>query len=180
MTAEMTAEATLLARAHRAYERGRLRWALGRTAAAIAVTAVALVGCPAPGRSALCAAALGIVLAACLWRGGTWSRGARLGFVAGLAPCLLPAAARAVHACCDGVCPSPPAVCLTAGVVAGLLLGWLGLRLHGDRRLWLAAAATATLAGAIGCLALGLAGVGGMALGILAGAATPVLVARAV
>jgi hypothetical protein len=175
------AEENLTARARRAYESGRLRWALARAAAAVAVAAIALVGCPSPGAPTTCALALGAVVAGCLWRGGAWARGARLGFAAGLAPCWLPAAARAARVCNGSVCLAMPTVCLTAGVVAGLLLGWLGLRLagHGDRRFWLAAAIAAVLAGATGCLAAGLAGVGGMALGLLAGAAAPVLAARA-
>jgi hypothetical protein len=172
------AEATLAVAARRAYERGRLRWALRRAVAATAVSALAMVGCAAPGGPAACAAALGIVVAACLWRGGAWARGARLGFLAGLAPCLLPAAVRAAHACGGTLCLTLPAVCLAGGVVAGLLLGWLGLRVHGDRRFWSAAATVAVLAGAIGCLPAGLAGLGGLALGLLGGAAAPVLAAR--
>ncbi|HEY8019554.1 MAG TPA: hypothetical protein VIH93_00540 [Thermoanaerobaculia bacterium] len=175
----VAAEPDLAARARRAYERGRLRWALARAAAAVAVAAIALIGCPAPGAPATCAVALGVVLAACGWRGGPWGRGARLGFLVGLAPCLLPAAARAAHACCESLCLTLPTVCLSGGIVAGLLLGWLGLRVHGDRRFWLAAALAASLAGAVGCLNAGLAGLGGMALGLLAGAAAPVLAARA-
>jgi hypothetical protein len=178
-TAAEPALASLTARARRAYERGRLRWALPRAAAASAVAAVALIGCPAPGGPAACAAALGILVAACLWRGGAWARGTRLGFLAGLVPCLLPAAARAAHVCCESLCLTLPTVCLVAGIAAGLLLGSLGLRVHGDRRFWLAAASTAALSGTVGCLALGLAGVGGMALGLLAGTAAPVLAARA-
>jgi len=175
----VAAEAALIVRARRAYERGRLRSAVWRAAAAVAVTALALIGCPSPDGPAACAATLGLVLIACLWRGSVWARGARLGFLAGLVPCLLPAAVRAAHACNGNTCLTPPAVCLTAGVVAGLLLGWLGLRIAGDGRFWLAAAVAALLAGAIGCLAAGLAGLVGMALGILAGAAAPVLVSRA-
>jgi hypothetical protein len=174
------AEAHLAARARAAYERGRLRWALGRAAAAAALSAIALIGCPAHAAPAACAAALGVLIAACLWRGGAWARGARLGFAAGLAPCLLPAAARAAHVCNASICLSMPAICLGGGVVAGLLLGWLGPRQrgHADRRFWLAAASVVLLAGATGCLAAGLAGLGGMALGLLAGAAAPALAAR--
>jgi hypothetical protein len=174
----MTVTDHLAVRARRAYERGRVRWAFGRTVAAVAIAAIALAGCPAPGGPAVCIAALGACLGVCLWRGGAWGRGAQLGFVAGLAPCLLPAAVRAAHACGGVSCLTLPAVCLPAGVVAGLVLGWRGVRAHGDRRFWLAATVTAVLAGAIGCLAAGLAGLGGMALGILAGAAPPVLAAR--
>jgi hypothetical protein len=171
----------LTARARLGFELGRLRWALARGAAAAGVAAVALAGCPSPAAPAACAAGLGVLVAGCLWRGGAWGRGARLGFFAGLTPCLLPAAARATHLCNGSMCLTLPNVCLAAGVVAGLLLGWLGLRLPGhlDREFWLAAAAAAVLAGATGCLAAGLAGLGGMALGLLAGAAAPVLAARA-
>jgi hypothetical protein len=175
------AEAHLAARARAAYERGRLRWALGRAAAAAALSAVALIGCPSHAAPAACVAALGVLIAACLWRGGAWAHGARLGFAAGLAPCLLPGAARAAHVCTARICLGMPATCLAAGVAAGLLLGWLGprQRSHGDGRFWLAAASAVLLAGATGCLAAGLAGLGGMALGLLAGAAAPALAARA-
>ena len=173
-------EAALAARVLHAYERGRLCWALRRSMAAVALTALAFFGCPAPGRSALCAALLGLALASCLWRGGSWARGARLGFLAGLAPCLLPAAARAAHACCERLCPTVPTVCLAGGIAAGLLLGWLGLQVQGDRRFWLAAASTTLLAGAIGCLPAGIVGVGGMTLGVLAGATAPVVFVRVV
>ena len=175
------AETHLAARARAAYESGRLRWALGRAAAAAALSAVALIGCPSQAAPAACAVALGALLAACLWRGGAWAHGARVGFAAGLAPCLLPAAARAAHACNGSICQTLPAICLAAGVVGGVLLGWLGPRQRGhhDRRFWLAAASAVLLAGATGCLAAGLAGLGGMALGLLAGAAAPALAARA-
>jgi hypothetical protein len=175
------AEENLAARARAAYEGGRLRRALGRAAAAGALSAVALIGCPSPTAPAACAVALGVFVGACLWRGGAWARGARLGFAAGLAPCLLPAAARAARVCNGSFCLAMPAICLAAGVAAGVLLGWLGPRLrgHDDRRFWLAAASAVLLAGATGCLAGGLAGLAGMALGLLAGAAAPVLAARA-
>ena len=75
----IVAEEALVARARRTYEAGRLRWALVRTVAALAIATVAMVGCPAPGGPAACAATLGALLAACLWRGGSWARGARLG-----------------------------------------------------------------------------------------------------
>jgi hypothetical protein len=170
----------LARRARRAYERGRLRWAVSRALAAVAVAAVALIGCAAPGSSAACAAALGVLIASCLWRGGAWAGGARLGFLAGLTPCLLPAAFRTVLACGGTLCLTLLPLCVLAGVVAGLLLGWLGLRAgtaH-DRRFWLAAAGATLLAGSTGCLAAGFAGLGGMVLGMLAGAAAPALAAR--
>src|SRR5215472_13299211 len=120
--------ARVAARARRAYEAGRLRWALTRAAAATAVVGVAVVACPERGPSAACAAASGLVLGLCLWRGGAWARGARLGFVAGLAPCLLPAAARAAQACDARICLAVPSLCFGAGAVAGALLGWHGMR----------------------------------------------------
>jgi hypothetical protein len=174
------ADAARESRARRAYEHGRLRWALARAAAAAGAASLALAGNPAPGVPAACAVALGAVLAACLWRGGAWARGARLGYLAGLAPCLLPAIFRAAHLCDGGHCFTLRGVCLTAGIAAGLLLGALGPRLQGGFRTWAAAAAAALLAGAIGCAAMGFAGLAGMTLGLLAGAAAPVVVGLAV
>jgi hypothetical protein len=171
-------EADLAAHARRAYERGRLGWSVRHALAAAAIAGVACFTCAAPGAPAACAAALGVLLAACLWRGGSWARGARLGFLAGLVPCFFPAACRALHLCSQQACLGLSGVCLVAGVVAGALAAGIGLRLHGDRRFWLAAATALVLAGAVGCLSAGLAGLGGMAVGILAGAAAPVLVSR--
>ncbi len=172
-------EADLAARARRAYERGRLGWSVRRALTAVAITGVALAACRERGGPAACAAALGILLTFCLWRGGAWARGARLGFLAGLAPCLFPAAVRAVHACTDRVCLGPSVVCLLPSVAAGLLLAWLGLRARGDSCFWLAAATVMILAGAIGCLFAGLAGLAAMSIGILAGATAPMLFVRA-
>ncbi len=171
-------EADLAARARRAYERGRLGWSVRRAVAAVAITGIALVSCSERAAPASCAATLGIVLAACLWRGGAWARGARLGFLAGLAPCLFPAAIRAVHACNDRVCLGPSVVCLLPSAAAGFLLAWLGLRTRGDSRFWLAAATVMVLTGAVGCLFAGLAGLAAMSIGIVAGASAPVLFAR--
>src|SRR5215831_8029827 len=89
----------LAARARRAYERGRLRWVLRWALAAAAVSALAIAGCPERRGPEACAALFVVLLTVCLWRGGPWARGARLGFFAGLAPCLVPAAVRAVHLC---------------------------------------------------------------------------------
>jgi hypothetical protein len=174
----------LAVRARRAYETGRVRWALTRALAATAVSCIALAACPERGGPGLCAALLGAILAAALWRGGAWARGARLGFLAGLAPCLLPAAVRTAHLCSGRACPLPvlSAVCLPAGLAAGLVLGWWGAQSPGGavgRRFWLAAVGVTLLAGAVGCLAAGLGGLAGMALGVLAGAAGPVLARRA-
>lgn len=173
------AVAELAVRARRAYERGRLGWASRRGLVGAALAAAALVACPERGGPGLCCIALGIFLAACLWRGRAWARGARLGYLAGLAPCLLPAAARAVHLCGGGACFTTPWICLPAGLLAGLTLGWRGARGASGNPFWVAALSVTLLAGSIGCLAAGLAGLVGMAAGVLAGAATPILVRRA-
>ncbi|HVT58497.1 MAG TPA: hypothetical protein VHR45_08855 [Thermoanaerobaculia bacterium] len=175
----IAAEAALTMRARRAYEHGRLRWALRRATLAAAVSMVALAGCPAYRWPVVCATALGAAVAAFLWRGGAWARGARLGFLAGLAPCLLPAALRCAHAYGRGFCLTLPVVCLAAGAVTGLVLGSLGSRVDSDRRFWAAAASVAVLAGTIGAVPAGLAGLAGLAAGILGGAAAPVLASRA-
>lgn len=175
---ELGASDILARRARRAYERGRLRWALARGVPAAGLTVVALAGCAAPAGPAACIVVLGLALAALLWRGGSWSRGAHLGFAAGLVPCWLPGLVHLAHGRCDGFCLTLPSVCLVAGLAAGLLVGWRGLKRHGDSRFWIGAASVAVLAGMIGCLPAGLAGLGGMALGMLAGVAAPVCAAR--
>src|SRR5262249_55434721 len=116
--------ADLSRRARRAYEHGRLRWAAERSLAAVAVAALGLIGCSARGGSAACVAALGALPTACLWRGGPWGSGARIGFLAGLVPCLLPGGFQVAIASGSTLCTNLLPICVGAGTVAGLLLGW--------------------------------------------------------
>jgi hypothetical protein len=80
--------------------------------------------------------------------------------------------------CSATVCLVLPTVCVAGGVVGGVALGLLGKRPFGDHvGFWVAAVSVTAVLGSVGCLMAGLAGIAGLAVGLLIGAA-PVLVAR--
>jgi hypothetical protein len=175
---DRSAEA-LKGRARLAYERGRWTRALIAAAPIPPVASLAFVRCAQPFTSVVCSVALALLVAVLLQRGRDWGRGARAGLVAGLAPFLLPIAIETFGS--PELCEQLPWFCAAGGVCAGLILA-LALRRRGvpimdPRSYWMAAGLVTLLAGAVGCLLAGAAGLGGLALGLAAGA-VPALVAR--
>lgn len=170
-------EAVLLGRARRAYEVGRLRASLPTVAVVVPMVALSFVLCERYTATTCGGIALAAVLAAALWRGRHFARGARAGLVAGLGPLLLPLAT-CFHLCAGGVCLLAPAVCVLAGLMGGAALG-----LHARHRVptgpdaggyLLAALTVAGLVGSLGCVIAGASGVAGMVVGLALGTA-PVL-----
>jgi len=171
------APAGLASAARRAYEIGRLEGALLRGAAAAALAMPGLLLCGQRGWAAACVAAFGLVVAAGRMRGGPYEAGSRSGAIAGIVPCLLPAAVRLYDpALCMLLMTRGPWVCAAGGAAAGILLGLSG---RGARGLpfWGSAFAALAFGGAIGCFPAGVLGFAGLALGVIAGGA-PVLVSR--
>jgi hypothetical protein len=168
-------DAVFAARARQAYERGRLWAALPVAAVALPMTALSVLLCGREAGALLCGALLAAVLLAALWRGQDYGRGARTGLLAGLGPFALPLAAQcSAHACLDGTCLLYPAVCIGAGALAGIAVAVRGLRGVGRPGSWGYAApafAAAALAGSLGCVMAGTAGVVGMMAGMAVGAA---------
>jgi hypothetical protein len=163
-------------RAARAYELGRLRSALVRALGAMALTGLAFAACSFTLTAAACVGLLGLGVTASLWRGGAWARGAKLGFAAGLMPCFVPVVL-SLDAChLPGM--SLSTICLLTGVAAGIVIGWRGARRPAGLPFWLAAGGAVLTVGAIGCMTAGLAGLGGLALGLAAGVAVPVVAVR--
>lgn len=170
----------LRARARRAYEVGRLRWALEQAWPVFPLLAVAFaLGQP---RSVTLAfgSALLFAAGALRWIGGPWARAVPHGMVAGSAPLLLPCLFQGDCSVCLGsVCWSG---CLMACVGGGLLAGaWIGAcasRLQEGRLAFtLSGAAVAALTGSMGCVLAGMFGIAGMVAG-LALTATPFLMVR--
>jgi hypothetical protein len=93
---------------------------------------------------------------------------------------LVPVVAQtAGHLCGAERCLLYPTICILGGLAGGVALGLFAPRPREARGVPLfAASLIAGLAGAVGCLLYGLIGVGGMAVGLLAGA-VPVLATRA-
>jgi hypothetical protein len=110
---------------------------------------------------------------------GRLARGVGPGILAGVAPLLLPVAVQTSgHLCAGGRCLLYPGVCLAGGLAGGLVLAFLAPRpAPGNGIAFMADCLVAGLTGAVGCLLYGLIGFGGMAVGLLLGAA-PALVAR--
>jgi hypothetical protein len=163
----------LQARARSAYERGR--WRLGALAAwpafVMAGICVALDGRP------FATLVMGAVLAAVIAKATHYGRGAARAVIPGLLTGALPLiagliACRVPHVCGVGLCLSWCApLCLTAGGLAGLVLGVRAKRAPAERRLsLLVATSIAVLTGALGCLVVGLGGIVGMVLGLSVGA----------
>jgi hypothetical protein len=173
-------DATLETRARAAYEHGRAMWALRRALLVPPTAAMALVGCPDPGPTLGFIGLLSIAVGVLLWRGQEYGRGVRPGLVAGIAPLALPASVQVVgHVCAATFCLLLPGACAVSGLVGGAVLGFLAHRSSGEPvGYWSAAVIVTALAGCAGCLLAGVAGIGGMALGLALGLA-PALVLRA-
>lgn len=160
-----------MARARSAYEHGRLRHALHIAAPTLLIAAVAAI----LNRAIVWAAAGGSLLFAVVvflcWRGRDVERGVKLGVLAGLLPfAAITLAHLAVpHACMGGRCY---AVCLPtcalSGLVAGTVVGFAVARLEQRLWAWIAAGVGIALTGALACPFLGIMGVLGIGVGVIA------------
>lgn len=174
------AETDLELRARRAYERGRLRSALGKGAVVMTVAGLGLLHCTRLGPTIGCIAFLTVVVVVFLHVGRGLARGARVGLAAGLVPFLAPIVVQALGVYCASpvLCLSVLPICFVGGAVGGLVLGYMGARPPIDARTFWVGAITVTLAaGSVGCLLAGAAGLAGLAVGLLLGT-FPVLLAR--
>ncbi len=158
------------ARARRAYERGRWRYALAGFAPILLVPVLVLC----VDGFTLRTIALGLLLfgvgTVLLWYGRDAGRGVLPGVLAGLIPFAAALCAPHMHMCMGPSCMS---VCLAAcaggGAIAGAVLGLLW---RGSRRSRLAlavAAAMSVTTGTLGCACVGYGGVLGMAAGFAVG-----------
>ena len=169
----MPAEQTWLrAKVRRAYEWGRLRHALGSSVPTLLVgvmvaTLVHEISWPLVIGSLLYLAS--VVL---LWVGRSPGRSVLPGVVYGLLPLTGGVIAKLHgHVCMGFSCYSTCLFyCISGGVVAGLLVARLASRSESPVAVFMSAAATALLTGAIGSSCVGVHGIIGMAMGIALGA----------
>jgi hypothetical protein len=174
------AEGTLQTRARRAYEVGRVLLGLRRAAAVAPMAALSLVACGRPGATCIAAGLLAALVVLLEWRGEGFSRGARVGLLAGIPALLLPVLVRTtIHVCNSTFCVSYSAVCLVAGVAGGALIGVWAVRRGVHGRGVAAAGLVAGLAGSLGCLAAGIGGLLGLAVGLGVGALPVITLRRA-
>jgi hypothetical protein len=171
------ADSNLRLSARRAYELGRLEGALWRGTLVALFALPGFLVCNGTPIAALCLGGLALVVVAGRVRGEAWADGARAGAIAGLAPCLLPAAMRAINPdLCAALMTGVPWPCAVGGIAAGAILALRG-RAAGGLPFWASAIAALGFAAALGCLPAGVMGFAGLLLGVIAGGA-PVLVAR--
>lgn len=158
----------LLLRASRAYERGRIRWALRHS---VWVALLPLVAFALGGRligSLILGSVLVSAFATLLWTGRDFGRGAWSGLVAGIPALLFPLCAQlAGHVCTPSGCWSLclPA-CIAGGLVAGVLVARASRRAPSPAIALSCAAGVAFLTGALGCSCVGYSGVAGLAVGM--------------
>jgi len=171
------AVADLRGAALRAYERGRREGALARGAAAFALALPAWLACGRTPLGAGCLFAFSAAVAGARYVGRETELGARAGLLAGIVPCLLPAALRLTDPdLCQTLFARGPWFCAATGIAAGMILG-AGSRAEAGRKFWGAAVLTLALAATLGCIPAGALGFAGLVLGVLAGG-LPALAAR--
>ena len=164
-------EHRLAARARRAYEFGRLRWATRVAWVVLLLIAVSFAAVGGSRVSAATGALLLVTATALRWRGGAAMAAAvRAGLAAGLIPFALLLTLKCGGALCTvGDCITHCArFCASGGLAAGVLLA-VRARHHGDHvaRFLTAASAVAALTGLLGCFVGGLTGMAWMLMGEL-------------
>jgi hypothetical protein len=162
-------------RARRAYERGRLGRAFRLAAWLLPVLAAMVGSCRVLALSAVSGSLLVLAAVGFWWRGQAYGRAVAPGVGAGLVPLGATLSAAALGhlgpalTCWQGCLT----LCITAGGLAGLVVGHRAAQQGSDRRSFLVSAGViAVLVGAPGCAFAGAAGIVGMFLG-LAAVSTP-------
>jgi hypothetical protein len=177
MAASDVLELSLRRAARRAYERGRLQSALMWGTGAAVLASPGFLVCNRAPVAAACLAGFALAVLAGRLRGEDYERGTRSGALAGILPCLLPAAIGAMNPLvCMLMSSSGMWICGIGGVAAGVILG-LRSRGVGGWRYWGSALVTLAFCGTIGCLPAGAIGFAGLLAGLIAGGA-PVLATR--
>jgi hypothetical protein len=172
------AEAALLARARRAYERGRALLGLRIATVVVPMAVVSWTACGNGAATLLGSVALTALVVAAVWHGRDAGRGARIGLAAGVLPLLLPVlVAFTGHLCDTSVCMLFPAACLGGGVAGGVVLGLLATRAGLGPSGLASAGLAAWLCGSLGCLVAGSVGITVLLAGLAFGLA-PVLSLR--
>ncbi len=166
-------------RVRRAYEWSRLRRAAIGFAPVLVLIGAAVVLGHDPAMVAVLGGVLFLAGVGVLWYGRDVRRSVLPGVAAGLIPLSATLCAHQVGRacslsdCCFTLCL--PA-CGAGGILAGVIIAWVGLRRTHGIWYWLCASGMALLTGAMGCLCVGVAGIAGLiagyAFGIVPGLAS--------
>ncbi len=164
--------AELEARARRAYEAGRLRWALQIGWIVLALVAASALAAGRSPVSAATGAALVVAATALRWRGGTLAASVRAGLAAGLVPFVLLVTLKCgagLSCALSGCIPHCTRFCALGGLAAGVLLATRARR-HEEQvvTFLVGASLIAALTGLLGCFVGGLTGMAWMVVGELA------------
>ena len=164
--------ADLALRARRAYEQGRLRWALQIGWVVLALVAFSFVAVGGSLVSALTGLLLLAVVTVLRWRGQTLGAAARAGLAAGLIPFALLVTLKCGSGafCALGGCMAHcTRFCGLGGLAAGVMLATRA-RQHHERvvEFLVAGSVVAALTGLLGCFVGGLTGMAWMVIGELA------------
>jgi hypothetical protein len=166
-------------RARRAYELTRVR----RAALAFAPVVLLIVGAALIGERVGYILAFGSALfllgAGLLWYGRGVKRAVLPGLAAGLVPLIFGLCAKYVHTCMGAGCLAfCVPTCFAGGLIAGVVVDFVGLRSATKMGFWVAASGIGLLTGAMGCVCAGALGLAGLMVGFAIGAA-PGMVAAA-
>lgn len=168
----------VLSLAHAAFERGRTRLAARTLLFTVPMVALSTSCCARLPLHLALGAALVAAGAWLAWRGGVGGRALPVGLAAGVVPMWLPSLARASCSMTGGCGEGLPA-CVAGGLVAGALIAWRSAKMTDGRRDYvLAAGGIASLAGAMGCVILGIGGVAAMIVALVALSGPAILVPR--
>lgn len=123
-------------------------------------------------------AALFLLGVGLLWYGRGVKRAVLPGLAAGLVPLIFGLCAKYVHTCSGAGCLSfcVPA-CFAGGLVAGVVVDFVGLRSANKLGFWVAASGIGLLTGAMGCVCAGALGLAGLVVGFAIAAAPGVIAA---
>ena len=167
-------------RARRAYELTRVRRAaLAFSPVILLIVAATLIG-ERVGFILAFGAALFVLGVGLLWYGRAVKRAVLPGLAAGLVPLIFGLCAKYVHNCMGPGCLAfcVPA-CFAGGLVAGIVVDFVGLGSANKVGFWVAASGIGLLTGAMGCVCAGALGLAGLAAGFALGA-VPGMIAAAV
>ena len=163
-------EAQTLSRAMAGYERSRVKRGL---LAALPTLVLPLIAFGVSGRlmtSVVLGAAIAVAVVALAWRGQAWGMAVPAGLTAGVFPLGLALAAQRIgHICtpqgCTSLCVP---MCAAGGVVAGLVITAAARRSPSPPVTLVGGALLSIATGALGCACVGMSGMVGLTLGLVA------------
>jgi hypothetical protein len=164
----MKSSEDLFERAQRAYERGRIAKGVRTAAFVLPLLFVSFGWCGKPSTSCAIALVLAVLTTVLVWRGGVVARAVGPGFVAGIAPLMIPVAM--CPSCSTSGMPAASSLlaCAAGGALSGAAVVYFATRERQERATFvLAAGAVAVLAGSLGCVIVGLTGILAMMVGLI-------------